>query len=233
VRFSGNSVKMPARLLLTWPALLAVSAAVRHFLIQYVGDVAVYVASHTVDRFAELRQRIKDSVYARAQAVYAAAGPQRYDAVLVVGHSLGSVVSYDILNRLLNEDQLQQAVGGPVLDVARRTRLLLTFGSPLDKTVFIFATQNRRMNEAREALATTLQPLIQDYAVRASLRWINIYSPWDIISGALNYYDEPGMTSPHAVQNLADTEATTLLAAHTEYWEDALLRSTLSQALTS
>ena len=231
VRYSGESVRMPARLLLTWPALVVVSAAVRWFLIQYVGDVAVYVASHTVDRFAQLRQQIKDWVYARARAVYAAEGAGRYDGVLVVGHSLGSVVSYDVLNRLLNEDQLQRTAGGAVLDVAGRTRLLLTFGSPLDKTAFIFAIQNRRMNEAREALATTLQPLIRDYAVRARLRWINIYSPWDIISGALNYYDEPGMTNPHAVRNLADPDATTLLAAHTEYWTAPLLRTTLAEAL--
>jgi hypothetical protein len=231
VRYSGESIRMPARLLLTWPALVLVSAAVRFFLIQYVGDVAVYVASHTVDRFSDLRQRIKDWVYARARAVYAAEGAERYDGVVVVGHSLGSVVSYDVLNRLLNEDQLQRTAGGAVLDVASRTRLFLTFGSPLDKTAFIFAIQNRRMNEAREALATTLQPLIRDYAVRSSLRWINIYSPWDIISGALNYYDEPSMNDPRAVRNLADPDATTVLAAHAEYWTAPLLRTTLAEAL--
>jgi len=231
-RVSTETYHRGIRLLLTWPALLAVSAIVRFFLVQYVGDVAAYVSSHTVDRFAGIRQRIKDAVGARARAIYAAAGDSAYDGVVLVGHSLGSVVTYDILNRLINEDELHRPVNGPVYEVARRTRLLLTFGSPLDKTAFLFATQTRHMSEAREALATTTQPLIQDYAFR-SMRWVNIYSPWDIISGALNYYDAPDTPVPPGVDNRADPDATTLLAAHTEYWGNRLLHQTLADALTS
>jgi hypothetical protein len=216
-------------LLLTWIALLGVSAVVRYFLVQYVGDVAVYVSAHTIDRFAEVRQQIRDCVYAGAQAVYGASGEAAYDAILLVGHSLGSVVSYDVLNRLINEEQLQRP--GPS-DVVRRTRLLLTFGSPLDKTAYIFSTQTGRINPIREALAASTQPLVQDYRFRG-MSWINIYSPWDIISGALKYYDKRGTASPPAIGNLLDPDATTLLAAHTEYWHNPLLRRVLAKALTS
>jgi hypothetical protein len=216
-------------LLLTWFALLGVSAVVRYFLVQYVGDVAVYVSAHTIDRFAEVRQKIRDAVYAGAQAVYAASGEVAYDGVILVGHSLGSVVSYDVLNRLINEEQLQTP--GPS-DVVRRTRLLLTFGSPLDKTAYVFSTQTGRINPIREALAASTQPLIQDYRFRGML-WINLYSPWDIISGALKYYDKRGTPSPPAIRNLLDPDATTLLAAHTEYWHNPLLRRILAKALTS
>ena len=216
-------------LLLTWAALLGISAVVRYFLVQYVGDVAVYVSAHTIDRFAEVRTKIRDCVYAGAQAVYAAAGEVAYDGVILVGHSLGSVVSYDVLSRLINEEQLQSP--GPS-EVVRRTRLLLTFGSPLDKTAYIFSTQTGRINPIREALAASMQPLIQDYRFRG-MPWINIYSPWDIISGALKYYDKRGTPSPPAIRNLLDPDATTLLAAHTEYWHNPLLRRILADALTS
>jgi hypothetical protein len=216
-------------LLLTWFALIGVSAVVRHFLVQYVGDVAVYVSAHTIDRFAEVRQKIRDSVYAGARAIYGAAGDVAYDGVILVGHSLGSVVSYDVLNRLINEEQLRSPAPS---DVVRRTRLLLTFGSPLDKTAYIFSTQTGQINPIREALAASMQPLIQDYRFRG-MPWINIYSPWDIISGALKYYDKRGTPSPPAIQNLLDPEATTLLAAHTEYWHNSLLRKILAQALTT
>jgi len=216
-------------LVLTWAALLIISAVVRYFLVQYVGDVAVYVSAHTIDRFAEVRQQIRDCVYAGAQAVYAASGEAAYDGILLVGHSLGSVVSYDVLNRLINEEQLRSP--GPS-DVVRRTRLLLTFGSPLDKTAYIFSTQTGRINPTREALAASTQPLIQDYRFRG-MPWINIYSPWDIISGALKYYDKRGTSSPPAIRNLLDPDATTLLAAHTEYWHNPLLRQILADALTS
>jgi hypothetical protein len=73
-----------------------------------------------------------------------------------------------------------------------------------------------------------MQPLIQKYAFR-SMPWINIYSPWDIISGALNYYDHPKCrVHPPAVKNEPDPDATTLLVAHTEYWGNAKLRDTLA-----
>jgi hypothetical protein len=226
-----NTHSVGARLFLTWPLLLGVSAIVRYFLVQYVGDVAAYVASHTADRFFDVRQRIKDVVYGRARAIYAAAGDARYDGVVLVGHSLGSVVTYDVLNRLINEDELHRTSAGPPNDVVDRTRLLLTFGSPLDKTAFLFASQTHRLKEGREALATTVQPLIQDYAFRR-MRWINIYSPWDIISGALNYYDTHNKPVPPGIDNQADRDATTLLAAHVEYWSNPLLRETLVAELT-
>jgi len=39
------------------------------------------------------------------------------------------------------------------------------------------------------------------------------------------------MNDPRAVRNLADPDATTLLAAHAEYWTAPLLRTTLAEAL--
>jgi hypothetical protein len=221
-----------ARLFLTWPLLLGVSMIVRYFLVQYVGDVAAYVASHMGDRFFDVRQRIKDVVSGRARAIYAAGGQARYDGVILIGHSLGSVVTYDVLNRLINEDELHRTSTGSPNTVVERTRLLLTFGSPLDKTAFLFATQTHRLKEGREALATTVQPLIQDYAFRR-MRWINIYSPWDIISGALNYYDTHNKPVPPGIDNRADPDATTLLAAHVEYWTNPLLRDILAAELTT
>jgi hypothetical protein len=73
----------------------------------------------------------------------------------LVGRSLGSVVAYDTLNGLLNED----------VSRSTRTQLLLTFGSPLDKTAFLFRAQSE-FSDVREALAAATQPLIVDYALR-------------------------------------------------------------------
>src|SRR5213080_2751829 len=57
-----------------------------------------------------------------------------YSRVVVVGHSLGSVLAYDTLNALINEDQVCAKQRG----VVSKTRALITFGSPLDKTAFMF-----------------------------------------------------------------------------------------------
>ncbi len=206
----------------SWPVLIGLSLFVRNFLIQFVGDVAVYVTPHRLDRFNELRHRIQECVLDRARAVYEAAVDGRpYDKVLIAGHSLGSVISYDVLNRLISEDRLAQERGDQPLGVAERTGLLLTFGSLLDKTAFLFSVQgNKKTDEAREALAASVQPLICDEALRRRLPWINVYSPWDIFSGELNFYD-PDETPPNispGVVNHVDEGAQTLIAAHTEYW---------------
>jgi hypothetical protein len=216
---------------IAWLLVVIASGFIRTVLVQYVGDVAIYVMPYKLDAFNDLRKEIKDVVYKVAHAVYALkdkSGLLVYDRVIVLGHSLGSVIAYDGLNRLILEDGA--AAADQVLHVVDRTPLFLTFGSPLDKTAFIFGAQGHGTTEAREFLAASVQPLIQSYDYRPE-SWINIYSPWDIISGYLDLYDLPGTTNSRRVNNLKDPEATTLLMAHTEYWNDDLLVRTLYDSL--
>jgi len=227
----GNDAVMATARGIAWPLVVIASAFIRGVLVQFVGDVAIYVMPYKLDAFNDLRKEIKDVVYNVAHAVYALKDKSRklvYDRVIVLGHSLGSVIAYDGLNRLILEDGA--AAPDQILDVVNRTPLFLTFGSPLDKTAFIFGAQGHGTTEARESLAASVQPLIQDYKYRPD-QWINIYSPWDIISGYLDLYDLPDSTSSKKVNNLADPEATTLLMAHTEYWNNGLLVKTLYNAL--
>jgi hypothetical protein len=223
---------------ISWPLLIAVSWLVRRLLVQYVGDVAVYITPHTLDRFNSLREKIRKTVVGAAKAVYATRRADgqtfEYDDVFIVGHSLGSVIVYDTLNWLINEDEFHQSTNK--LCVAQRTRLLLTFGSPLDKIAFLFALQKEKTSEEREALVGASQPLIQQPEFR-QFDWINLHSPNDIISGDLNFYDPP-KSGKHKVPikrvtNEIDPQATTLLAAHIEYWENPLLFKTLYEKLMS
>jgi hypothetical protein len=229
--FSENAQFVASTHGIAWPLVVIASGFVRIVLVQFVGDVAIYVMPYKVDAFNDLRKEIKDVVYKVAHAVYALkdkSGQLVYDRVIVLGHSLGSVIAYDGLNRLILEDGA--AAPDQVLNVVNRTPLFLTFGSPLNKTAFIFGAQGHGTTEARESLAASVQPLIQDYKYRPN-QWINIYSPWDIISGYLDLYDLPDSTSSKKVKNLPDPEATTLLMAHTEYWNNSLLVKTLYDAL--
>jgi hypothetical protein len=228
---------------LSWPLLFAISAWVRSLLVQYPGDVAAYVTPQALDRFHELREEIKESIHERARAIYAAApeepapGGRRflYSRCAMVGHSLGSVIAYDTLNRLIQDDEPGQTGGIPPdarLNVVARTPLFLTFGSPLDKTAFVFGIAGKRTTEAREALAASVQPMICDYRYRPR-RWVNIYSAWDVVSGSLGFYDPPGSTDPRRVENVRDPLATTLIAAHLEYWTNPLLFEILHAELTA
>jgi hypothetical protein len=221
-----------------WPFLIALSAKVRGVMVQYVGDVAIYVTSNKLNRFDEVRTKIKDAARTVASAVYLAFKPNSqeflYEHVAIVGHSLGSVIAYDTLNRLMLDDWLNKNQ----LGVASRTRTMVTFGSPLNKTAFFFTIQGSNSLHIRERLASTVQPLIQSYPKfrKRTFKWINVHSGNDIISGPLRFYDLPGMQekddpSPFAIKNVVDKDAAVPIVAHVDYWKNPCIWRELRQQI--
>jgi hypothetical protein len=221
----------------TWGFVVGLSMLARKVFVQYVGDVAAYVSAYSVNEYWELRARIKEEGVKVAHAVYGALtadGQAAYPRVVVVAHSLGSIIAYDSLNQLLREERLEPS-GATRLDVVRRTPAFITFGSPLDKTAFVFTAQRGSEAEVREAAAAATQPLIVDYANRPE-RWINIWSRRDWISGSLQYYDDSDdpKSSPHGarfVENCEDDWAATPISAHNEYWANPLFRTKLYEVV--
>lgn len=219
-------------IVVTWVALLLGSGYARHLIVQYVGDVAAYVQPHKLGKFGALRSAIKAEARSIAEIVYnmkKSNGEPQYDRIAIVGHSLGSVVAYDLLNEMLVRDLAAREPRR----VAERTPLLLTFGSPLDKIAFLFKGQGSRTGTTRENLAAARQPLILDYAYRKRLSWINVYSKKDIISGSLEFFDDPEDAAHEhlRVQNLPDPQCKIPLKAHTEYWDNQLVFEKLYDAL--
>src|SRR6185436_4272746 len=99
-----------------------------------------------------------------------------YDQVVVVGHSLGSVIAYDTLNGVISHDAIKnQEPGQKPWNTVEKTKLLLTFGSPLDKTAFIFRAQVDE-NPTREALAASKQPLLEEQHRYRPAFWVNVWS---------------------------------------------------------
>ncbi len=213
---------------------------VKSFLVEFAGDVAAYVSPYKVSKFEEIRRPIQERGRRAARFIYSARDPHSgsllYDEVFVVGHSLGSVLAYDTLNDAINRDTHENGWGlGVESDAYRvvdRTKLLLTFGSPLDKTAFVFRTQKtEREIDVREALAGAQQPLILSYAMRRA-RWINLWSPSDWVSGPIGYYDAPQPPPGQGVCNIENPGSKLPPKAHTEYWSGPLFRGVLHAALT-
>jgi len=152
----------------------------RSVLREFVGDLAVYLSSHKASRFADARARILKEAFRTAYHVYASG----YGQVVLVGHSLGSVIAYDTLNGILSHDQIH----GKRWNAAGVTKLLLTFGSPLDKTAFVYRSQIRD-NGIREGLVAAKQPLLDESHAYRPARWVNVWSPNDIVSGPLDFFD--------------------------------------------
>ncbi|MEO8725986.1 MAG: hypothetical protein ABI383_07645 [Acidobacteriaceae bacterium] len=232
-----------------WWLLVAEVLLVRYFLIQYVGDVAAYISPYKDSKFEQLRHQIQKVGLDAAKVIYGftqnpAGAVPYYKRVVMVGHSLGSVVAYDTLNAAINLDNT--CAKDDCRDVAGRTHALITFGSPLDKTAFLFRNQPNTLNDPlREQMAAASQPLIVDYEkFRSRLRWTNLWSPADVISGSLEYYDNSGpgpdyrelpgdeaYESLHVV-NVRDPQARILFRAHVQYWKSDLLARTLYREIT-
>lgn len=231
----ANSTAVPWHIVFpVWVLMIGLSRVVCNFLVQYMGDVAIYVSSHTVNHFYETRQAILKVGRETVSAVYGALKPGsnqlEYAQVIVMGHSLGSNVAYDSLNAAINQDLSLKGA----LRVAERTPVFLTFGSPLDKIAYLFRTQAAADNNIREALAAEVQPMIVRYdAAHRPARWINVWSPDDWISGAIEFYDDPDPVAGGTmrVRNWQDPEACTPGACHTDYWTNGLVRRILYWAV--
>jgi len=219
----------PLGIVAAWAILLLVTWAVRYFFVEYLGDIVAYVNPQALDRFAELRQKIKSSVADVARLILAyKAGESAwcYDSVAIVGHSLGSVIAYDAINELLVDDSLNVSD----LKTRDRVRTLITFGSPLDKTAFVFGLHGKDTKDLREKLAARVQPLIESYDNRKRLTWWNIFSPLDPISGRLVFYDTVE-NQEYPVNNVRDPNARIPLAAHLEYWSNTCVWTKLRESL--
>ena len=135
------------------------------------------------------------------------------------------------LNRLMLDDWLCNGA----LQVAERTATMVTFGSPLNKTAFLFTIQGKDTLHIRERLAATVQPLIMSYPKFRRLKWINVYSRNDIVSGDLKFYDLPGYQDDPvpavAVQNVKDRDAAVPLVAHVAYWKNKTVWRELLSAI--
>lgn len=164
-----------------------------------------------------------------------------YDEILVAGHSLGSVIAYDSLSQLIVRDLAKD----PALDGVPlgKVKGLLTFGCPLNKVVYFFRTRtNLRTNVLSQILYTlhslrlrtplpleanpeiaVPHPFPKKIPFAPNFRWYNAYSPFDIISGRMQFYK--------ADLDVAVERGVTPWTAHLSYWENDDLYSLFSDLM--
>jgi len=84
----------PTQYSLLWFALAGITAFIQYLLVSYLGDAARYLSPAPGN--IKLRQKIRSE---GLQLIRKLHDSERYDRIVVVGHSLGSVIAYDILSR--------------------------------------------------------------------------------------------------------------------------------------
>lgn len=198
----------------------------------YVGDVTVYTTTDEKSKFFAIRKRILATSRALLGALLA---DDQYERVVVAGHSLGSVIAYDTLNRLNLDINLGASVGRNI----GKLYGLVTFGSPLDKIAFFFRERSADAQYVKRGIINGLHsfrarrldvvqnpPPIPSTVQRflEPLPWLNFYDCKDPVSGHLDFYVD--------VDNRVLDMGAKWGVAHLAYWNHpAFYRTTLDQLL--
>ncbi len=210
-------------LLLGQVAATAAGVLLAKFLVDYMGDVAVYAQGiDGKSQFAGVRQDILDDAVSRLEQLLATPG---YDKVYVAAHSLGSVVAYDAINHLITEKRARAATHTPGPNFAKLGGFL-SFGSPLDKVYYFFRKRDIG-KPVRAQLISSLTPLrkstshrrygaaeFERYQLPAmrNFRWWSAWSGMDILGAHLDFYEPDRQCRFHYGWNP--------VKAHTGYWRD-------------
>jgi hypothetical protein len=194
---------------------------VRRVVIEYVGDIVVYTSTDIKSKFYEVRKAILDEAVETAVRLLK---NRKYKKVVLVGHSLGSVIGFDVLNRIniaINLKDLKSSVIGKIGG-------FVTFGSPLDKIAFFFRERAKKGQQIRQQIIDHFDSFkvrawdVQDYTLDLAdpihpllddIPWINFYDEQDWVSGHLDFYGE--------VENVKfDMGMKNAMEAHEAYWKN-------------
>lgn len=147
-----------------------------------------------------------------------------FDRIVWVAHSLGTVISYNVLSDLFHRAaSLEQSGDADQQEGVRRFRKTLarfvTLGSPLDKVAFLF--KRRSLNPwpagPRRAFLIDGETIEKDDPPEKREWWINFYHVLDPVSGALSNSLICGDQPP---SNFHIKSGLLPGAVHVAYWKD-------------
>jgi pimeloyl-ACP methyl ester carboxylesterase len=193
-----------------------------------MGDAVVYTTADARSKNYAIRQRMLDGA---VEEVGLLSERDDYDQIILVGHSLGSLIAYDALNRIIED---MNTGNGIRPQHAHKLVGLVTFGSPLDKVAFFFRDHTRADEFVRRQILAHQhgfrrrpfpgeENLISiDSPMKHRLngtRWLNFYHLEDPVSGHLDAYD--------VNENiLCDAPVKGAMEAHRVYWTyDAMFQT--------
>lgn len=200
-----------------------ISTLVGKTIVNYLGDLAIYTSTDIKSKHFEVRQNILAGVVEKVRALLV---DDSYPQLIMAGHSLGSVICYDALNRINLESNVPNGRFPAALLLGITG--LVTFGSPLDKVHHFFRQRAKSDQSVKAqilanlhgfklrpdpmpALSPTVETTIQPYLNH--VKWLNYWNPKDPISDSLERYDVPTDDSKRV-----DIPGT-WFGAHVRYWD--------------
>jgi hypothetical protein len=187
-------------------------------LVDFMGDVTLYTTTDTCSQYYEVRRKILEGAVEKARRLLV---DDDYDEVLLLGHSLGSVIAYDVVDRLNKETNVEPGF----VPSSEKLKGLITFGSPLDKIAFFFDEKIPREQRVRRDLVSQLHSFRRRYVSEEVLEndidqnmgnvaWINFWIKQDPVCGSLDVYQP--------VKNIElkcdDIKHDISIESHSRYW---------------
>ena len=156
------------------------SAILQRFLRRFLGDALLWATYRETDEnyvrraaiLARARGVLRQVLLKVDNAVHPAA---LYDRVIVIAHSLGSVIAHDALLQLVYDQDLD----------GHRSRIkhFITYGSPIDKFAYFFEPLQAE-TPGYERIVDNLRGSVFDAdAYGTALKWQNFHEDGDAISG--------------------------------------------------
>lgn len=189
-------------------------------IIDYIGDVAIYTSTDIKAKTFKTRKQILDGAVERLRLLIE---DDRYEQIIVVSHSLGTIISYDALNRI----NLEMNVNEALRKKAKKITGFITFGSPLDKIAFFFRARTGKDEYIRRQIlehfhgfkslslntkndktkiSNPYTPYLDEHVY-----WINFWDNQDPVSGNLDFYKVD--------ENIRLEQGSTFGVAHIDYWK--------------
>lgn len=204
-----------------------------YVLIGYVGDIAIYTGMDVKSKNFNVRSSILSG---SIQLLKEMISKPYYQKVIVAGHSLGSVIAYDTLNKIQIEASLKESLKNDTAKISG----LLTFGSPLDKIYFFFKERTEKEQYIRGQITENLHsfrihnrqswPVSINNPISAFIEnniiWLNLYHANDPVSGRLDFY-----TVNENIKCVFGNKNDKWGIAHVGYWKYRELYTNLEKLL--
>ena len=134
------------------PVIKVLFRKVTKTFVEYMGDVAIYTTTDVKSKHYNIRKLI---LYDSFKQVETLTKDKDIENIIIVGHSLGSVIAYDTINRLnylINSNKEETDKEAINMDLANKIKGFVTFGSPLDKTAFFFREHTSKEQYVRRQI---------------------------------------------------------------------------------
>jgi hypothetical protein len=230
-----------------------------HKFANIMGDICVYNVIDPKSKFYCVRRQILDGAVNAIRFLVEEkkeSGSRTYPSIVVAGHSLGSQISYDAMNKINllanqglikgydSKGQCSKESKDPGIEkISHQLNGYITFGSPLDKIVFFLREKTAADQVLRQQLVEAYHCFKQlDWSSKQpghlklhmcierfldDIPWRNYYDEKDYVSGRLDYYGNVKNV------NCAFKASGIFAFTHSNYWTESLMYKDIIQTFLS